>query len=70
MMIGMSIRKKPLELRWDVQEGIAYTYINGVRGTLNYRDANALVQCAKNIPPGGRYLETGSRVLWYGSHFT
>lgn len=58
------------DLQWDVQEGIAYTYINGVRGTLNYRDANALVGFAKSIPPGGRYLETGSRVLWYGSHFT
>jgi hypothetical protein len=45
---------------FDVQEGIAYTFVNGVRGTLNQMDARTLIEHAKALPDGGRYLETGS----------
>jgi hypothetical protein len=48
------------DIRFDVQDGIAYTLVNGVRGTLNQSDARALIEHARALPEGGRYLETGS----------
>ncbi len=39
---------------------IAYTRIKGVYGTLNVHDARELLQHARDIPRGGRYIETGS----------
>jgi hypothetical protein len=42
------------------KNGSAYTCIKGVTGTLNIYDAWELVQHAREIPKGGRYLETGS----------
>jgi predicted O-methyltransferase YrrM len=43
-----------------VEDGIAYTKINGTRGTLNFFDAQTLIKHAKNLKPGAKYLETGS----------
>jgi predicted O-methyltransferase YrrM len=43
-----------------VTDGIAYTSVNGTKGTLNPWDAHALIEHAKGLPDGGRYLETGS----------
>lgn len=43
-----------------VENGIAYTVIHGVKGTLNYMDANILREEARKLGPGSRYLETGS----------
>jgi predicted O-methyltransferase YrrM len=41
-------------------DGICYTFVNGVKGTLNGFDAFTLIEHAKEIPNGGRYVETGS----------
>lgn len=43
-----------------VENGIAYTDVNGTRGTLNMYDAKTLVEHAKKLKPNARYLETGS----------
>lgn len=42
------------------ENGIAYTRVNGTRGTLNPYDAKALVQHAQALPEAAKYLETGS----------
>lgn len=41
-------------------DGICYTLVNGVKGTLNGFDAFTLIEHANEIPNGGRYVETGS----------
>ncbi len=38
----------------------AYTFVNGVCGTLNQFDTRTLIEHAKTLPDGGRYLDTGS----------
>ena len=43
-----------------VEDGIAYTKINGTRGTLNYYDAQTIIGHAKQLPKNGKYIETGS----------
>jgi predicted O-methyltransferase YrrM len=43
-----------------VEDGIAYTKIGGTKGTLNFFDAHALANHAKNLPANAKYLETGS----------
>ena len=42
------------------ENGLAYTEVNGTRGMLNFCDVKTLIQHAVNLPPGARYLETGS----------
>lgn len=50
-----------MELKFDVDEqGVAYTYVNGVKGTLRQMDFQILKQFTESIPTGGRYVETGS----------
>jgi predicted O-methyltransferase YrrM len=43
-----------------LENGIAFTSVNGVRGTLNKYDADALIEHAKNLKPNAKYIETGS----------
>jgi len=43
-----------------VENGIAYTTVNGTRGTLNFYDAQALIGYAKQLPRDAKYIETGS----------
>jgi predicted O-methyltransferase YrrM len=42
------------------EEGISYAFIKGVRGTLNPKDVEVIAKSAIDMPPNGRYLETGS----------
>ena len=41
-------------------DGICYSSINGVKGTLNIFDVSALIEHAQKLPKNGRYIETGS----------
>lgn len=43
-----------------IEDGIAYTKINGTRGTLNFYDAQTIITHAKTLGPRAKYLETGS----------
>jgi hypothetical protein len=42
------------------ENGIAYTKVNGTRGTLNFHDAQTLIGHAKQLPIDAKYIETGS----------
>jgi hypothetical protein len=42
------------------EDGICYTDVNGVSGTLNPMDSLILKVHAQNIEQGGKYIETGS----------
>jgi hypothetical protein len=48
------------EIDHYVEDGIAYTKVNGTRGTLNYFDAQTIISHAKQLPQNAKYLETGS----------
>jgi len=48
------------ELRYDVVNGIAYTYVNGVPGPLNNVDARTHIEFADQLSEGARYVEVGS----------
>lgn len=51
----------PPEVTFETTEqGMAFTFVNGVRGTLNIIDAHALIHHAQDLPDGAKYLETGS----------
>jgi predicted O-methyltransferase YrrM len=43
-----------------VEDGIAYTKVNGTRGTLNFYDAQTLISHAKQLSKDSKYIETGS----------
>ena len=43
-----------------VEDGIAYTKVNGTRGTLNFHDAQTLISHAKQLSKDSKYIETGS----------
>lgn len=43
-----------------LENGIAYTKINGTPGTLNLNDALVIIRHAKNLGPNSKYIETGS----------
>ena len=43
-----------------VENDIAYTKVNGTRGTLNFYDAQTLISHAKQLPKDSKYIETGS----------
>jgi predicted O-methyltransferase YrrM len=42
------------------EDGIAFTYVNGVKGTLNYTDVSVLSMYYNKLPFSSRYLEIGS----------
>ena len=48
-----------MNISFDCENGIAYTYINGVKGTLNYYDTCALLKEISLANPKV-YIETGS----------
>lgn len=48
------------DIKFEVIDGIAFTYVNGVKGVLNPNDAKVLVEHAKNLPKNAKYLEIGS----------
>ena len=48
------------EIDHYVEDSIAYTKVNGTRGTLNYFDAQTIIGHAKQLPKNAKYLETGS----------
>lgn len=41
-------------------DGMAYTHINGVKGTLNEADTNVLLNHYIQLPMNSKYVETGS----------
>ena len=43
-----------------VEDDIAYTKVNGTRGTLNFHDAQTLISHAKQLSKDSKYIETGS----------
>jgi predicted O-methyltransferase YrrM len=50
-----------MDLKFEcTDDGIAYTYVNGVKGTLNQADTNVLLSHYIQIPMNGKYAETGS----------
>lgn len=50
-----------MKLDFEVDNnGIAFTYVNNVKGTLNETDVKVLVEHYKNLPFGSKYLEIGS----------
>lgn len=49
-----------VDIKYHCEDGIAITEVNGTKGTLNFFDSQVLMQMAKNIPPDGKYVETGS----------
>jgi predicted O-methyltransferase YrrM len=48
------------DVRIVVENGIAYTYVNGVPGTLNYYDTIALLATTQKLTAKDKYVETGS----------
>lgn len=48
------------KIEHSIENGIAYTFINGTRGTLNHVDALTILDASTRMPDGGVYLETGS----------
>jgi len=48
------------EIENYIENGIAYTKVNGTRGTLNFFDAQTLIAHAKKLPKNSKYIETGS----------
>ena len=49
-----------MNFEYEVVEGIAFTYVNGVKGTLNQCDVNVLLNHYNNLPFNSKYLELGS----------
>ena len=49
-----------MDVKHDVIDGMAYTWVNGVKGTLRRVDYEILKSIAISIPRGGIYVETGS----------
>ena len=49
-----------MDIKHDVISGMAYSYINGVKGTLRQTDVQILQTYASQIPRNGIYAETGS----------
>jgi hypothetical protein len=49
-----------MDLKYEVVEGIAFTYANGVKGTLNYYDTQALLYEMEALEPDSKYVEIGS----------
>ena len=50
-----------MDLKFEVtDDGMAYTYVNGVKGTLNEADTNVLLNHYIQLPMNSKYIETGS----------
>lgn len=50
-----------MDLKFEVtDDGMAYTYVNGVKGTLNEADTNVLLNHYIQLPMNSKYVETGS----------
>ena len=49
-----------MDIKHEVVDGMAYSYINGVKGTLRQSDVQILQNYAAQIPRNGIYAETGS----------
>lgn len=49
-----------MDLKYEVVDGIAYTYVNGVKGTLNMYDVRALMDEMEQLRPNSKYAEIGS----------
>lgn len=47
-------------MEFKVEDGMAFTTFNGVRGTLSRADVAVLVNTTQNLKNGSKYLETGS----------
>jgi predicted O-methyltransferase YrrM len=45
---------------FEVVDGIAFTYVNGVKGLLNRNDAAIITEHARQLPKGAKYVETGA----------
>lgn len=45
---------------FDVVDGIAFTFVNGVKGLLNQNDAAVIRKHALELPVNGKYVETGT----------
>ena len=48
------------DIKYNCENGIAITEFKGTKGTLNFFDTQVLIEMAKNMPPNGKYAETGS----------
>lgn len=50
-----------MDLKFEVtDDGMAYTHVNGVKGTLNETDTNVLLNHYIQLPMNSKYIETGS----------
>ena len=49
-----------MDLKYEVVEGIAFTYANGVKCTLDYYDTQALLYEMEALEPDSKYVEIGS----------
>ena len=49
-----------MDLRHEVVDNIAYTYVNEVKGTLNMYDTRALIDEMEKLDANSKYVETGS----------
>ena len=50
-----------MDLKFEVtDDGMAYTHVNGVKGTLNEADTNVLLNHYIQLPMNSKYVETGS----------
>src|SRR6056300_1947535 len=50
-----------MDLKFEVDDkDMAFTYVNGVKGTLNKMDTHILLNDMSTVPIGGKYVETGS----------
>lgn len=50
-----------MDLKFEVtDDDMAYTYVNGVKGTLNEADTNVLLNHYIQLPMNSKYVETGS----------
>ena len=50
-----------MDLKFEItDDGMAYTYVNGVKGTLNEADTNVLLNHYIQLPMNSKYIETGS----------
>lgn len=49
-----------MDLKFDTVDGMAYTYVNGVKGTLNMCDTRALMDEMEQLPANSKYVEIGS----------
>jgi len=56
-----------MNIKFDLIDDVAFTWVNGVRGYLREIDTRILIDCAKKMPHGGVYVETGS---WLGCSAT